>query len=161
MKLSTFFFQDIVKRHNDSTDELNLKTPSSNGLGGSSSGGPQPHPSWVYREEQYYGHSRFYIQKRWTCFARLQPGKARQKLISRNLGTTLKSICSFISMFHLVGDLGWVDSDLGFPLSIIVPNQPNFSPPKWRNWADIVGHPKSKSCHTNYQGLAPFLTPCI
>ena len=51
-----YLTQDIVKRHNDSSDELNLKTPSSNGLGGSSSG-PQPHPSWVYRDELHYGHN--------------------------------------------------------------------------------------------------------
>jgi hypothetical protein len=46
--------QDIVKRHSDSSDELNLKTPSSSaglglGSGGGGGGGPQPHPSWVYR----------------------------------------------------------------------------------------------------------------
>ena len=53
-----FSAQDIVKRHNDSSDELNLKTPSSNGLGlgGGSSSGPQPHPSWVYRDEFHYGN---------------------------------------------------------------------------------------------------------
>ena len=40
-----------MKRHSDSTDELNLKTPSSAGIMGAGGGGsgPQPHPSWVYR----------------------------------------------------------------------------------------------------------------